>query len=247
MKLLAVLLLLAQQAFVSPEDVFRTAEELYSAGRYAEAAEQYENLVSQGVRDGSVCYNLGNAYFKSGRLGLAILNYERALEQMPGDADTKANLEFANTLITDVVEGPDLPSYVAWLVDLYKAMDPSLSAILLSIAFLMGGAAISVLILGRWPFLRTPAIYALVFSCGLAVVSAGVLAGKTYSASDSVDAIVLVPLSDVRSGPGETNPQLVEIHEGLKVSILGSREGWLQVSLPNGVTGWIRENHVEAI
>jgi hypothetical protein len=247
MRLLPILLLLAQQAFVSPDDVFRTAEELYNAGRFAEAAEHYENLVNQGVRDGSVCYNLGNAYFKSGRLGLAILNYERALEQMPGDADTKANLEFANTLIADVVEGPDLPPYVAWLVDLYRAMDPSFSAFLLSIAFMVGGAAVSVLILGRWPFLRSPAIYALVFSSVLAVVGAGVLAGKTSSSSEGVDAIVLVALSDVRSGPGETNPQLVEIHEGLKVNILGSREEWLQVSLPNGVTGWIRENHVEAI
>ena len=93
MRLLPILLLLAQQSFVSPEDVFRTAEELYSGGRYAEAAEQYEILVGQGVRDGSVCYNLGNAYFKSGRLGLAILNYERALEQMPGDADAKAKIK----------------------------------------------------------------------------------------------------------------------------------------------------------
>ncbi len=247
MRLLPILLLLGQQAFVSPEDVFRTAEELYNTGRYAEAAEQYEILVGQGVRDGSVCYNLGNAYFKSGRLGLAILNYERALEQMPGDGDTKANLEFANTLITDVVEGPDLPPYVAWLVDFYKAMDPSFSAVLLSLSFLVGGAAVSILILGRWPFLRSPAIYLVVFSSVLAVVCAGVLAGKTRSSSDGVDAIVLVSLSDVRSGPGETNPQLVEIHEGLKIRILGSREGWLQVSLPNGVTGWVRENHVESI
>lgn len=247
MRLLPILLLLVQQSFVSPEDVFRTAEELYSGGRYAEAAEQYEILVGQGVLDGSVCYNLGNAYFKSGRLGLAILNFERALEQMPGDADTKANLEFANTLITDVVEGPDLPAYVAWLVDLYRVMDPSFSALLLSISFLVGGAAVSVLILGRWPFLRAPAIYVLVFSSVLALVCAGVLAGKTRSSSDGVDAIVLVSMSDVRSGPGETNPQLVEIHEGLKVTILGSREGWLQVSLPNGVTGWLREDHVEAI
>ena len=247
MRLLPILLLLAQQAFVSPEDVFRTAEELYDNGRYAEAAEQYEILVDQGVRDGSVCYNLGNAYFKSGRLGLAILNYERALEQMPGDVDTKANLEFANTLITDVVEGPDLPPYVAWLVGLYRAMDPSFSAGLLSVSFLLGGGAVSVLMLGRWPLLRSPAIYLLVFSSVLAVVCAGVLAGKTRSSSDGVDAIVLVSISDVRSGPGETNPQLVEIHEGLKIRILGTREGWLQVGLPNGVTGWVREDHVESI
>lgn len=73
------------------------------------------------------------------------------------------------------------------------------------------------------------------------------LAGKVYAGAERVEAIVLEPSSDVRSGPGETNPELVEIHEGLKLTVLGSREGWLQVSLPNGITGWVREEHVEVI
>jgi tetratricopeptide (TPR) repeat protein len=242
-----LVLLLALQAFVSPDDVFRSAEELYRDGRFAEAAEQYEVLISQGIEDGTLCYNLGNAYFKSGQLGLAILHYERALRLMPGDRDTKANLEFANTLIADVVERPDLPSYVAWVVDLYRSLEPGTCAGLLSLMFLAGGGAISILILGRWPRLRVPAIYTLVIAGFFALVGAGVLAGKLYSASGTVDAIVLVPSSDVRSGPGETNPQLTEIHAGLKVSILGSREGWYQISLPNGLTGWVREDQVEVI
>jgi tetratricopeptide (TPR) repeat protein len=247
MKLLTFVLFLAQTAFISPDDVFRSAEELYREGRFAEAAEQYEVLLSQGIQDGSLCYNLGNAYFKSGRLGLAILHYERALRLMPGDRDTKANLEFANTLKADVVERPDLPSYVAWGVDLYQSLEPGTCAGILSLMFLVGGAAVSILILGRWQRLRVPAIYTLVIAGFLALVSVGALAGKLYSESESVDAIVLVPSSDVRSGPGETNPQLTEIHEGLKVSILGSREGWHQVILPNGLTGWVREDHVEII
>ncbi len=60
-------------------------------------------------------------------------------------------------------------------------------------------------------------------------------------------AVVLAPSLDVRSGPGETNPQLAEIHEGLKISVLGGREGWFQVRLPNGLTGWVRETDVAII
>ena len=247
MRMLPILFLLAQQSFVHPEDVFRTAEALYREGRYAEAAEQYKALVAQGVEDGTLCYNLGNAYFKSGRLGLAVLHYERALRKMPGDADTKANLEFANSLIADVIERPELPPVISWMVDFYRAMDPSWCAGLLSLAFILGGAAVSVLVMARWPRLRAPAIYTVVLAAIVAAVSAGILAGKVYSAADRVDAIVLVASSDVRSGPGETNPQLVEIHEGLKVRVVGSREGWLQVSLPNGITGWVREEHVGVI
>lgn len=247
MKLLPLFLFLAQQAFVSPEDVFRTAEELYQNGRYAEAAEQYEILNGQGVHDGTLCYNLGNAYFKSGRLGLAILHYERALKQMPGDADTKVNLEFANNLKADVVEGPHMPSYIAWVVDLYLALDPGQCAAFLSLTLLVVGIAASVLILGLWPRLQQVAIYSVVIAGFLSVVSAGILVGKLSSSSNREAAIVLVPSSDVRSGPGEANPQLVEIHEGLKVTILGTREEWLQVTLPNGITGWIRAEHVETI
>jgi hypothetical protein len=247
MKLLPLFLILTQQAFVSPEDVFRTAEELYQNGRYAEAAEQYEILAGQGVQDGALCYNLGNAYFKSGRLGLAILHYERALRQMPGDADTKANLEFANSLKADVVERPNMPSYIAWVVDLYLALDPGHCAAFLSLSLFVVGVAVSVLILGLWPRLRVPAIYTVAVAGLLTVVSTGALVGKLYSAAGGDAAIVLVPSSDVRSGPGETNPQLVEIHEGLKVTVLGTREEWLQVTLPNGITGWIRAEHVEVI
>lgn len=247
MKLLLLFSFLAQQAFVSPEDVFRTAEELYQNGRYAEAAEQYEMLAEQGVRDGALSYNLGNAYFKSGRLGLAILNYERALRRMPGDPDAKTNLEFANSLKADVVERPNMPSYIAWMVDLYQALDPGHCAAFLSLAFLVLGVALSVLILGLWPRLRVPAIYAVVVSGFFVMVSAGALFGKISSSANRESAIVLVPSSDVRSGPGDTNPQLVEIHEGLKVIVIGTRDEWLQVTLPNEITGWIRTEHVEII
>jgi hypothetical protein len=156
-------------------------------------------------------------------------------------------LDFANSLIADVVERPDIPPYIAWMVDLYRALDPGLCAALLSLAFVGGGVALSVLLLGRWRRLRVPAAYVLVFAGLLAVTSAGILAGKLYTASRRVEAIVLVASSDVRSGPGETNPQLAEIHEGLKVSVLAAREDWLQVSMPNGIIGWIRESHVEII
>ena len=52
---------------------------------------------------------------------------------------------------------------------------------------------------------------------------------------------------DVRSGPGDTNPQLVEIREGLKVTVLAARDEWLQVTSPDGITGWIRAEYAEDV
>ncbi len=238
---------LLQAQFVSPQEVFERGEELYREGEYDQAVEQYEALRSQGVVDGALCYNLGNAYFKSGRLGLAILNYERALDQMPGDQDTRANLEFANELIVDVVQRPPMPAYVAWVVDLYHSLDPSFLAVLLSLSFLIGGAAVSILLLDIRPQLRTPAIYTLATVGAVGLLSVTVLIAKVQSSGEREEGIVMAQVLDVRSGPGDTNPQLAEIHEGLKLTVLGEREDWLQVRLPNGLTGWVKEADVESI
>ena len=242
-----LLTFLLQAQFVSPQEVFERGEELYRAGEYDQAVEQYEALRSQGVVDGVLCYNLGNAYFKSGWLGLAILNYERALEQMPGDQDSRANLEFANELIVDVVQRPPMPSYVAWVVEQYHSLDPSFLAGLLSLCFLVGGVAVSILLLGIRPQLRTPAIYTLATVLAVGILSATVLIAKVQSSGEREEAIVVAQVLDVRSGPGDTNPQLAEIHEGLKLTVLGEREDWLQVRLPNGLTGWVKEADVETI
>jgi tetratricopeptide (TPR) repeat protein len=239
--------ILLSQPTASPRDVFQRAEELYQQEHYTEAVQEYETLRSQGIRDGVLYYNLGNAYFKSGQLGPAILNYERALRQMPGDEDARANLAYANELIVDVVQKPSLPGYVAWAVRLYEQLSPDFCAALLSICFLVGGVATSLLIVGVWPRLKTPAVYTLVAAGLITILSATVLTAKVQSSGESEEAIVLVQETDVRSGPGESNPQLAEIHEGLKVAVLGAREGWLQVSLPTGLTGWVRQSDAEII
>src|SRR5579859_6698656 len=39
-------------------------------------------------------YNLGNAYARAGKPGMAVLNYERAALLAPGDVDIDANLDY---------------------------------------------------------------------------------------------------------------------------------------------------------
>ncbi len=57
-----------------PDAGFDRANEAYAAGRYGEAADGYEELARLGVEDPRLEYNLGNALFKSGRVGAAILH-----------------------------------------------------------------------------------------------------------------------------------------------------------------------------
>ncbi len=240
-------LLLLQTAFTTPIDAFGQAERLYQEDWYAEAIEIYESIRESGVEDGVLYYNLGNAYFKSGRLGLAIVSYERALKLLPGDDDVRANLAFANTLVSGGLAEPPLPLAIGWIVDSYRRSDPSALAWTLGLAFFVGGIAVSLLLLDRWPALRTPAFGVLVASSAVALVAGASLLVKVRAERGRVDGIVVTENAYVRSGPLESSPRLAEIHEGLKVRIQGEREGFLQVTLANGLTGWLPRGQVERI
>jgi uncharacterized protein YgiM (DUF1202 family) len=103
------------------------------------------------------------------------------------------------------------------------------------------------LFLDRWPALRTATLVVLAGSGVVALLTGASLVAKVRAGSNRIEAVVVTENAYVRSGPGESSPRLAEIHEGLKVRVLGEREGFLQVSLANGLTGWVPREQVERI
>ena len=89
---------LAQET-IQPNTIFFEANRFYKSEQYPQAIEAYEELAAAGILSGHLFYNLGNAYIKTGSIGKAILNYERALQRLPRDADVKSNLEYARSLV----------------------------------------------------------------------------------------------------------------------------------------------------
>ena len=53
--------------------------------------------------------------------------------------------------------------------------------------------------------------------------------------------------TEVKNAPSNSSDEVFELHEGTKVSVLASREGWHQISMSNGITGWVREDHITVI
>ncbi len=78
----------------TPDAEFGAAAAAYDAGDYDDAIARYETLLAAGWQAPELDYNLGNAYYRQGELGLAILHYKRALQLAPRDAQARHNLEF---------------------------------------------------------------------------------------------------------------------------------------------------------
>lgn len=100
MKKLLSLILISLCALARADDAelrkaFAQAGQDYDAGNFEGAAARYEAILASGHRAPELFFNLGNAYFKEGNYGQAILNYRRAWMDRPRDAELSANLKFA--------------------------------------------------------------------------------------------------------------------------------------------------------
>src|ERR1700746_807661 len=74
---------------------FEKANQEFAQGEFKEAISGYEALIRGGQSSANVFYDLGNAYFRAGDFGRAILNYERALALERHHPEATANLQIA--------------------------------------------------------------------------------------------------------------------------------------------------------
>ena len=91
------------------DEQMQKAGALYRNGEFDKAIKIYEDLRSEGYEGTSLYFNLANTYYRIGKLGYAILNYERALKNSPSDEDVKHNLAFASLSTVDRIQ--PLPTF----------------------------------------------------------------------------------------------------------------------------------------
>src|SRR6266404_4838400 len=89
---------------------FEQANKFYEQSNFTEAAAAYARVIDGGQVSPALYFNLGNALFKSGQIGRAILSYRQAEQLAPRDPDIRANLRFARNR----VEGAEAQPAVGW-------------------------------------------------------------------------------------------------------------------------------------
>ena len=84
--------------------MMQQGNDYYQNKQYERAVESYSKLVDEGYSGTSLFYNLGNAYYREGKIGYAILYYRKALKLSPGDDDVQHNLAIANLKTVDKID-----------------------------------------------------------------------------------------------------------------------------------------------
>ena len=222
-------------------------DKAYRQEQYGDAVEIYEGVIKDNGATMQLYYNLGNAYFRLGNKGKAILNYERALKLDPLDEDTKANLEYVVSLTEDeVIEEPEL-FFVTWWHSFVNVMSVDVWAIAGVSSFIGLLVGLALFLVSRNSAVRKFGLVVMPLSL-LITLSANLAAFSMYSrVTDDSQAIVLGEEVSLMSAPGATTV-LTKVHEGRKVTIIDeSVDRWFEIELEDGTVGWVKGVDIERI
>jgi len=228
-----------------------------AVGKFEQAVSLYEQLLESGFINGQIYYNLGNAYYRLGMPGKAIMYYRRAEELLPRNADIKANI---NQLKRDFVDRETIGQKpeilkVACFWYFYLSLS-AITAVTIYIYLALIASILSIIFLSRKKKKKIIIVFA---SCFLVlVISLGI---KAYNHSVEMG-VVIADESKIRYGPGEEYEPRFKIHEGAEVRIEEKKGKWYKVYVYVDVedvrddegkkgaefkTGWIPESEVGKI
>ncbi|MDP8239735.1 MAG: tetratricopeptide repeat protein [Candidatus Hatepunaea meridiana] len=223
--------------------LFQAGSKAYLDGDWGTALKHWQQIETSGYQGSALYYNMGNAYFKTGVLGKAILYWEKAARLMGEDDDLSANLQIARSRLVDKLdESVNLPVW-DWL-DRLRARFSSAALSYLSIGFciLMFG----LIALRRWliknitikKWILLPVWILLI----LLIFDLSLLTLKARDDLTQREGILLINEAEVLSAPAQgTGKLLFTLHEGTKVRVFRELEGWYEVSAGKDRLGWVKK------
>lgn len=225
------IVLVGQCLRAAQEDAFAKANQAYNDARYDEAAAGYQELVGTGHWTANLFYNLGNAHYRLGNFGQAILNYERALVLEPRHPEAEANLQLARDEARALELGKSPLERYAGIATVKQW------SIAAAVAFWL--AVLATAHLFFWGRKYTGRVAFIVLSILAVCVSA--FAVYTLETGGRGAALAVITGKDVeaRVATVDTSKSVLVLPAGSEIKILSERGDWIYAALPNDERGWI--------
>ena len=238
-----VLYLNAQEA----DTLMKKANNLFIEGKYQDAINTYENILTLGYESPELYYNLGNSYYKQNVISYSILNYEKALQLAPNDDDIKYNLELCNRLVVDKIEKLPVFFITAWTGNIKNLFSSDFWAVFSIVTFGLALTFISFFL-----YSKSIGFKKLSFWIGFIVIILSVISfifsnQQKQKILSGNTAIIMSPSVTIKSSPDVSGTDIFVIHEGTKVRIEDKISDWNEIKLSDGSKGWLKVEDIETI
>ncbi|MEA2076903.1 MAG: tetratricopeptide repeat protein [Candidatus Marinimicrobia bacterium] len=243
--LLTILLLPALFALdMDREQVFKQGVSAYVAEDYAKAISIFGKLEDSKEVSWELFFNLGNAYYRNGKLGNAIRYWEKAKLLVPSQTDVNHNLAIAEQLLIDKVVLPDMFPLFKWYAQMQKKLPLNITVLI--IGFLL---IVMIILLG---FIRKTSklqgkprrasyVTVLAVFLSLILISSAITINTAHKRKNEKYAIILEREVNILSEPGKDATVLFILHEGSKVMINKNIEdSWSNISYFDDKIGWVQ-------
>lgn len=216
----------------------------YQQGAYESAVRSYRQVLDAGLESGPLYFNLGNAYFKNGQLGRAILSYERAERLLPRDPDVRVNLSYALEQAKE--DAPPQPLWERLLFPFAARATTGQLVILTTVLWFAWWGLVALRLV-------LPAFRVVVGRAAWCVLAALLLAGGSLAFRvETVDlrrdaVVVEGGETAVRFEPSENGTEHFRVHEGAILEVTDERDTWFQVRRWDGRRGWIPARTLELV
>jgi len=236
----AILLLSATATFATEPDYTRTfveASKAYDGNHLPEAIAGWESLVKEGQMLPPVLFNLGNAYYRNGNLGKAILAYRHAQTLAPRDPDIRANLGFAAQ-----TAGITLPARNPLMTKLLEVSQSEWTGFASAGYWILFGVLAAWIAFPRFGFILRP------LAGGMTLLLLLGLAGlwAQHGLRTTPECVVMSEGQKVLSSPLEAATPILAIPEGAIVRQLGRHGAWVEVQYES-TSGWLPARAVQAV
>jgi tetratricopeptide (TPR) repeat protein len=241
--LLLALLLAASDA--QGMQLFADANAAYLSGDVARAIASYEALASEGVLSPQLETNLGSAYARQGKRGLAALHFERALFLDPGDDDARSDLVELRRGNVDRLEGELEEGGAETVARLLAPLPGAVAAIALLVLWSACWVLLGVRIArggSRWASIAATGCFAALLLSAL--VTWGAAASRRMALQR---AVVIAAAAPAREGPSDKSSSRFEVHEGTTARVEDEDGGFRRLKLANGLVGWVPKAAVELV
>lgn len=228
------------------EELFEKANVAYQSNDFDLAIKNYLLIEESGFQSADLSYNLGNAYFRLGRIGTAILHYERAKLMAPGNEDIIHNLQVAQQKVEQRDALPDFFLTKIWR-NLRSIFSSGMWGILALLLWWLGIAGLSFWLIGKTRNYRKKGFLIGMTSLVISILPFSLAYSSMSFGESSQLAIILHKEVVLKSAPDAAGSDILPLYEGEKVELLDNLSEFWQVRLLNGEKGWVSEKDLEQI
>lgn len=252
------IILFPLSAMAQSQTLVQKADSAYNKDNFTEALNLYMDAARTEGTSTDLFYNIGNAYYRLGNIGKAVVYYERALLLDPNNQNAKDNLDFLSTKIVDVKTGGEQNILIEAINTLIGSNSSDTWATIAIVCFILFVGAVMMYIFSPVVILRKIGFFG-GFVLLVVVIFTNIFAFKMRNIAERHDsAVITVPsvtLSTSPRIPKDKSEEAFILNEGTKIHILDSvmntidsiPDKWYDVKIDDAHRAWINSKNIEII